>query len=442
MTAPTAQAENPLIRLARTHAMHQRPGEAEAAYRDALKSAPDIPEALHFVGMCAFARGELAHARRDLEHASRVEPGQHEVWTDLGVVYLAQQRGEDALGALDRALGLEPMHFAARLHRGAALELLHRPDEAAAQYLGAVSAAQHKGEWRDDATTPPALQPAVKHAIAFVKVHRKRASLELLRPLRDQYGAASLERVVRGLDMYLGLQETIYPDKRQFCKFLYVPGLRTTPWYEESLFPWHADLERHTNTIREELRGVLDRPSGVVPFLGTNDNKLLKEQKWLEGTRGHAEWNSFFFHRHGKVFDENARRCPRTTAILDALPLVHIRDHAPEVLFSILTPGSHILPHHGVTNTRLVTHLPLIIPGDCAIRVGGVEHAWQAGRCVTFDDTFEHEAWNRSDKVRAVMILDAWHPDLGEAEREAIALLVGSISDFNRTAGVEAPPQD
>ncbi|MGH8600523.1 MAG: aspartyl/asparaginyl beta-hydroxylase domain-containing protein, partial [Burkholderiales bacterium] len=74
--------------------------------------------------------------------------------------------------------------------------------------------------------------------------------------------------------------------------------------------------------------------------------------------------------------------------------------------------------------------------------VGGIEHAWKEGHCATFDDTFEHEAWNRSDKVRAVMILDAWHPDLTQPEREAIALLVGSISDFNRAAGVEAPPQD
>jgi aspartate beta-hydroxylase len=124
------------------------------------------------------------------------------------------------------------------------------------------------------------------------------------------------------------------------------------------------------------------------------------------------------------------------------LPLVHIRGHAPEVLFSILTPGSHILKHHGVTNTRLVTHLPLMIPEDCAINVGGVEHAWQEGRCVTFDDTFEHEAWNKSDKVRAVMILDSWHPDLTEAERDAIALLVGGIGDFNQAAKVAAPPTD
>ena len=442
MNTQAAQADQARIHQARAHAAQHRIGEAEAVYRRILADAPDTPEALNFVAMCSLSRGDLASAQRDLERAAQLEPTQPEIWKNLGIVHLAQQRFEDALDAFDRALGIEPVHFAARLHRGAALEQLGRTDDATAAYFGAIVAAQNRGKWRNDVTTPPGLRPAVKHAIAFVEAHRKRILMELLQPLRARHGAASLSRVEQGLEIYLGERPADYPDKRQFCKFFYVPGLRATPYYERELFPWHAELEKHTDTIREELRGVLARPIGVEPFLGTNDNTLLKEQNLLAGARGEAQWNSFFFHRHGEVFEQNARRCPRTTEILASLPLVHIRGHAPEVLFSILTPGSHILKHHGVTNTRLVTHLPLIIPEDCAISVGGVEHAWQEGRCVTFDDTFEHEAWNRSDQVRAVMILDSWHPDLSDAEREAIALLVGGIGDFNAAAKVDAPPKD
>lgn len=442
MNTQAAQPDQARIHQARAHAAQHRIGEAEAVYRKILVDAPDTPEALNFVAMCALSRGEFGSAQEDLERAARLEPTQPEIWKNLGIVHLAQQRFEDALDAFDRALGIEPVHFAARLHRGAALEQLGRTDHATAAYFGAIVAAQNRGKWRNDLTTPPGLRPAVKHAIAFVEAHRKRILMDLLRPLRDKHDAASLSRVELGLEIYLGERPANYPDKRQFCKFFYVPGLRATPYYERELFPWHAELEKHTDTIREELCGVLDQPVGVEPFLGTNDNQLLKEQNLLAGTRGEAQWNSFFFHRHGEVFEQNAKRCPRTTEILSTLPLVHIRGHAPEVLFSILTPGSHILKHHGVTNTRLVTHLPLIIPEDCAISVGGVEHAWQEGRCVTFDDTFEHEAWNKSDKVRAVMILDSWHPDLTEAEREAIALLVGGIGDFNAAAKVDAPQKD
>ena len=77
------------------------------------------------------------------------------------------------------------------------------------------------------------------------------------------------------------------------------------------------------------------------------------------------------------------------------LPLVRIREHAPEVMFSVLTPGTHILPHRGVTNTRVVCHLPLVVPEDCALVVGGEQHEWREGEAVAFDDTYEHEAWNR-----------------------------------------------
>jgi aspartate beta-hydroxylase len=106
------------------------------------------------------------------------------------------------------------------------------------------------------------------------------------------------------------------------------------------------------------------------------------------------------------------------------------------VCFSVLTPGSHILPHHGVTNTRIVTHLPLVVPGDCALVVGGETRRWQEGECFSFDDTFEHEAWNRSTDTRVVMLLDAWNPYLTDIEREAMTALIGGIGDFNRAAGV------
>ena len=102
----------------------------------------------------------------------------------------------------------------------------------------------------------------------------------------------------------------------------------------------------------------------------------------------------------------------------------------------MLTSGSHIQPHHGVTNTRVVTHLALVVPDDCALVVGGESHTWQEGACFTFDDTFEHEDYNRSADTRVVMLLDAWNPYLSKVERAAIAELIGGIGDFNRDAGV------
>ncbi|NND60786.1 MAG: aspartyl/asparaginyl beta-hydroxylase domain-containing protein, partial [Gammaproteobacteria bacterium] len=77
-------------------------------------------------------------------------------------------------------------------------------------------------------------------------------------------------------------------------------------------------------------------------------------------------------------------------------------------------------PHFGLTNTRLTVHLPLIVPDDCQIRVGADHYNWRQGQVVAFDDSYEHEAWNRSGSDRVVLIFECHHPDLTPAERSAI----------------------
>jgi len=71
--------------------------------------------------------------------------------------------------------------------------------------------------------------------------------------------------------------------------------------------------------------------------------------------------------------------------------------------------------------------LPLLIPSDCALNVGGELHAWREGRVVVFDDTYEHEAWNRSQQTRVVLIFDLWNPFLTEVECLALADIVVAI---------------
>ena len=51
---------------------------------------------------------------------------------------------------------------------------------------------------------------------------------------------------------------------------------------------------------------------------------------------------------------------------------------------------------------------------------------------MVFDDTYEHEAWNRSDQIRVVLIFDLWNPHLTEVERAAVARLVEAMGDFRQ----------
>ena len=165
-----------------------------------------------------------------------------------------------------------------------------------------------------------------------------------------------------------------------------------------------------------------------MPFLGEPPPGMKSE--YLAGNAGRPQWDGFFFHRHGRRNDANCRRAPDTAAALDVAPIVRIPGHAPEALFSVLGAGSHILPHTGVTNTRVVTHLPLLVPGDCTLRVANQRHDWQEGHCVTFDDTFEHEAWNNSDRTRVVLLFDVWNPYLTDVECAGITELVRTIGDL------------
>jgi aspartyl/asparaginyl beta-hydroxylase (cupin superfamily) len=92
-------------------------------------------------------------------------------------------------------------------------------------------------------------------------------------------------------------------------------------------------------------------------------------------------------------------------------------------MFSLLRPGARIAPHTGMFNTRLVCHLPLIVPPGCRFRVGNEVREWEEGKLLIFDDTIEHEAWNDGGEDRVVLIFDIWRPELSERERKEVAAL-------------------
>ena len=123
-------------------------------------------------------------------------------------------------------------------------------------------------------------------------------------------------------------------------------------------------------------------------------------------------------------------RGPRTVAALEAWPRCDLPRTAPTAMFSLLDARTRIPPHTGVTNVRLVVHLPLIVPPGCGFRVGAETRAWEPGKALVFDDTIEHEAWNDSDRLRAVLIIDIWNPFLTAAERDMVRILTDGVGDF------------
>lgn len=404
---------------------HQgRISEAEALVHKQLEQQPENAEALVMLGMIGLRTNKLTEAQQALERATRVNPRHAVARHYLARVYDGQGNLDAAVQMHQSAVALEPTQHVTRLHYGVALERAGHPDQAALQYSRALNDAQAQGRWENPSTTPPLLRPLVENAVLKVRAHRWQTFNTLLAPLRKKYGGSELGRVEGALRIYLREESPQYLDERQRPTFLYFPELPPFPYFDRKLFPWIPQFEAQTDSIRDELMNLLPSVSKSERVFGS----VELERQNLRGTE--PSWNGYYFYRHGVRREDNCSACPRTAEVLDSVPLSRVREHGPEVLFSVFTAGTHLLPHRGVTNTRIVAHLPLIVPTDCALNVGGHVHEWKEGEIVVFDDTYEHEAWNRSQNIRVVLIFDLWNPFLTEVERLAVADLIASMGDY------------
>ncbi len=81
-------------------------------------------------------------------------------------------------------------------------------------------------------------------------------------------------------------------------------------------------------------------------------------------------------------------------------------------------------------NARLICHLPLIAPAGCSFRVGNDLRDWAEGQAWVFDDTINHEAWNRSELDRYILLFDIWRPELSAEERAGVAALCEAVDAY------------
>lgn len=403
-----------------------RLADAERTFERLLESIPDNVRALNAIAMVSVRNGDLQRAVQLIERAVAADSQDPVSAHHLGRIRDASGDIPAAIAAHRSAVALRPDFHLARLYLGDALERAGERHAAVIQFARALQDAQAGGRWLNPATTPEQLRPLIQHAVLTVRSGRRDTFSELFEPLQKRYGVSSLERVHQALDVHMNEAIAQPGDPRQKPGFLFFPGLPTSPYFQPALFDWIPALEAQTARIQEELQGLLTSEAGRERVFDNADIERVN----LRGVNREPSWNGYYFYRHGERREDNCAKCPVTAAALDALPLSRVRDHGPEVLFSVFTPGTHLLPHRGVTNTRLVGHLPLIVPKDCALNVGGEIHEWREGRVVVFDDTFEHEAWNRSNAIRVVLIFDLWNPYLSEAERAALGDLIAAIGDF------------
>jgi len=414
-----------LIESAAQALANGRPQDADRLIRQAEAEAPRHPLVLNETARRMLEAGNAVGAHALLDQAVKDDPSHPSLWLNLAAALRGLKRADEELVAIDRALALEPRNLRALLQKASLQELQGNLRGAAALYRSALQMIPPRVE------PPPALRPVLKHATEVAAANDR--ALEdfvekRLKELRMRFAGEPLRRFDRCLAILLRK----HPIYRPQPTFMYFPQLPAIEFYERSEFPWLDSIEAATDAIRAELMDVLaDGPAVLQPYVGHAAGVPLNQWQELNHSR---RWGVYFLWREGVAFSEHIARCPRTVAALEAWPRCEVPGCSPTAVFSILDGKTRIPPHTGVTNTRLIVHLPLIVPPGCGFRVGAEQREWQPGKAFVFDDTIEHEAWNDSDVPRAVLILDTWSPFLSAAERELVSAVTAGVGEYYGTA--------
>jgi aspartyl/asparaginyl beta-hydroxylase (cupin superfamily) len=375
-------------------------------------TAQNDPIALNSAGMAALREGRFAEAARAFEAATRADPGATALWRNLATARRALGDDQGELAALDTALDIDRRDFMAWLRKAEAHQRTGDEANALAAWQAVLQLAAHLDP------LPEALVPVLQVGRDFCAACTSRIEYQVMDALGDfqaRMPTTAGRRARAFVDAAMGKRK-IYTNE---CNGLCYPFLPADEFFEEAHFPWFAQVEARTDAIREEMLALLADPGDALrPYVRME--KGAPQSKWSPLDQSLA-WGACFLWEYGKPNATVLGRCPATAQALSGIPQSIIPGRAPTAFFSILKPRTRIPPHTGVTNTRAIVHLPLIVPDGCGFRVGGEKREWKVGTAFAFDDTIEHEAWNDSDEMRAVLIFDVWNPHLTPEEQEVIA---------------------
>lgn len=216
-------------------------------------------------------------------------------------------------------------------------------------------------------------------------------------------GGVELDRVKAYLQSFDADAEASAAGTLQYPDYPLFPGLRNRPFHAPDALAGPALLERSFQTIRDEWT-------------------QLHESEYLRYTPAsmHSLWQVHLLYYMGVNQQPLHNRFPKTHALLRKLPGVCLDYPWGDALLSVHASDSHLAAHCSVDNLRVRCHLALQVPAGCSIRVGTETRTWQEGKALVFEDSFEHEVWNRGQARRAILIVDFWHPDLSACEIGAL----------------------
>ena len=343
----------------------------------------------------------------------------------MGLAYAGSRLGdgESALKAVDKALELFPQNLRAIILKADLLKQQGTSRKALDYYTYALQLAANAQN------IPADIQQDLQRAEKMRAIQMDEYRSFLIQEIKAN--GLSLHpgnrRFQQSLDIMLGNKEIYYQNPRRY----YFPGLPQIQFYERDQFGWVGELESRTQEIQTELSAVMEDTPRFSPYVKKGDQHLGRDNK---GLADNDDWSALFIWDYGHLVKENADLFPNTVDALESVPLPKITDQSPMALFSKLSADTHIPPHNGLLNTRLICHLPLIVPENCgALRVGNEMREWVEGELLVFDDSIEHEAWNRSQEERVILLFEIWRPELNDEERQLVTTMLQAVKAYGES---------
>ncbi len=361
----------------------------------------------------AFRQQRYAEAVAGYEKCVALQPQTPAFHFNLGT---AREQLGDFAGAVEAYLGayrLNPQDGRLALFAGVALEAAGRRNEAVTMFTLGDDVDRGIRRAMDDPRLDPEFRRRSAIADRVMREHFTRLHADAVEEAEHKSGQ-DLSRVRRGIWTQTHDGPVQFRTSKQKPGIFYMPDLEARPITSRERLSWASDIEAKTSEVRDEYLAAIQGGAEMSPYVDAHTVSPV----WRE-LRGRLDWSSLHLFK-ASLETPFAKLFPRTMKALEAADVVRIDGRPMELFFSRLRPGAHIPPHCGAANNRLTIHLPLIVPGGCSIRVGSETHVWHEGKLFAFDDSFEHEAWNRSSEDRVVLIFESHHPDLRPEERDAI----------------------
>ncbi|MFL6764425.1 MAG: aspartyl/asparaginyl beta-hydroxylase domain-containing protein [Sphingomicrobium sp.] len=373
-------------------------------------------------GVGALQRGDFEAARDAFSKVTASGAGSAQAWLFYAQACEGCGDRDQTHAALDQVLALDQGNPFALLMKGDAFARSGDDRASVSFYRLAIRRAAELQQLPGD------LPDRLARAQAAVAAAEARFEQHLDDVLAKRGIRQVPRRFAEALAIASGKQQVYLQQPTSF----YFPGLPQQAWYPREMFPWLAELEASVPQMRAEIEQVLADEQGLEPYVQEEANRASRGHSLLNDAR----WSAFHLWTNGERVEENARRCPLIMRLLELPPIPRIKGRSPMALISILRPGTHIPPHNGLMNTRLICHIPLVVPHGCRLRVGVETREVVEGRAMIFDDTIEHEAWNDSDSVRAVLLFEIWRPEISDDEKVALTAM------FEAVTGYDVPSDD